>query len=51
LNSLGIIKLKKIDRESKKTQIQPIALYEKIVIEFPIKSVEEKDIPVPLRMN
>ncbi|CAJ0898250.1 3072_t:CDS:2, partial [Entrophospora sp. SA101] len=37
LNSLGIIKLKKVSLDAKKAQIQPIALYEKIIIEFPIK--------------
>jgi len=48
LNSLGIIRLKKISSKSKKSQTQPLALYEKIVIEFPIKLVQEKSVPIPL---
>jgi predicted transcriptional regulator len=48
LNSLGIIRLKKITKEDKKTQIQPLALYEKIVIEFPIKMARGKSVSVPL---
>jgi predicted transcriptional regulator len=48
LNSLGIIKLKKTSEDSKKNSIQPIALYEKIIIEFPIKPSQEKVVSVPL---
>jgi len=48
LNSLGIIKLKKTGQDAKKTQVQPIALYEKIVIEFPIKLAKERVAAAPL---
>jgi len=50
LNSLGIIKLKKTSSDTKKARIQPIALYEKIIIEFPIKPVRENVAAVPLRV-
>ncbi|CAI2187594.1 6259_t:CDS:2 [Funneliformis geosporum] len=39
LNSLGVIKLKKIDKE-----IQPIARYEKIIFEFPIMRREHSNL-------
>lgn len=48
LNSLGIIKLKKTSKDSKKNSIQPIALYEKIIIEFPIKPSREKVVSASL---
>jgi len=48
LNSLGIIKLKKTGQGAKKTQIQPLALYETVVIEFPIKLAKEKTVATPL---
>jgi hypothetical protein len=40
--------LKKTSQDAKKTQIQPIALYEKIIIEFPIMSARDKTLAVPL---
>src|ERR1043166_291084 len=46
LNSLGVIKLKKIDKE-----IQPLARYEKIVFEFPIRKRETKLTTLPTELR
>lgn len=43
LNSLRVIKLKKEGKE-----IRPIALYEKIIIEFPIVNIREKSSGISL---
>ena len=44
LNSLGIIKLKKTGSDAKRMQTQPIALYEKIIIEFPFMKPRENQV-------